>query len=103
MPKLIYCTTKDINEARLIAKTLLEEQLIACVNIVPAVESMYRWKGTIETEKETALFIKTVDEKVEQSIHRINQLHSYDVPEIIALPLVNGLTEYFDFLRKETL
>jgi periplasmic divalent cation tolerance protein len=103
MPKLIYCTSKDISEARMMAKTLLEEKLVACVNIMPSIESMYRWKGIIESEKETALFIKTVDELVEKTIKRINQIHSYDVPEIIALPLVDGLPEYFDFLRKETL
>jgi len=102
MPKLIYCSTANVNEARTIAQRLLEEKLVACVNIIPAVESMYRWNGLIEKEKETVLFIKTINEKVDATIKRIDQLHSYDVPEIIVLPLVDGLKEYFDFLRKET-
>lgn len=103
MPKLIYCSTSNIDEARMIAQRLLEEKLVACVNIIPTVESMYRWKGLIETEKETVLFIKTINEKVDATVNRITQLHSYDVPEIIVLSLVDGLKEYFDFLRKETI
>jgi periplasmic divalent cation tolerance protein len=100
MPKLIYCSTTDVNEARMIAQKLLEEKLVACVNIIPTVESMYRWDGLIE--KEMVLFFKTINEKVDATIKRTDQLHSYDVPEIIALALVDGLKEYFDFLRKET-
>lgn len=103
MPKLIYCTTSGITEARSIATQLLEEKLVACVNIIPSVESIYRWKGKIETDREASLFIKTVDEKVKDTIKRINELHSYDVPEIIAFDLIDGLPDYFDFLRKETL
>jgi periplasmic divalent cation tolerance protein len=103
MPKLIYCSTKDSKEARTIAQTILKEKLVACVNIIPSVESMYRWKGDIENQKEAVMIIKTVDEKVKSTITRIHELHSYDVPEIIVLHLVDGLPAYFDFLRKETL
>ncbi|MDG6218493.1 MAG: divalent-cation tolerance protein CutA [Candidatus Thermoplasmatota archaeon] len=103
MPKLVYCTTSDIAEAEKIAKTLLEEKLVACVNIIPSIRSMYRWKGAIEIGTESALFIKTVDGKVAETIDRVKELHSYDVAEIIALDLVDGSKEYFDFLRKETL
>lgn len=103
MPKLIYCSTKDNEEARTIAQTILKEKLVACVNIIPTVESLYRWKGDIENQKEAVMIIKTVDEKVKCTIKRIDELHSYDVPEIIVLPLVDGLPAYFDFLRKETL
>lgn len=103
MPKLIYCSTKDSKEARTIAQTILKEKLVACVNIIPTVESLYRWKGDIENQKEAVMIIKTVDEKVTDAIKRIHELHSYDVPEIIVLPLVDGLPAYFDFLRKETL
>ncbi len=103
MAKLIYCTTADVMEARKIANMILEEKLAACVNIFPEVESIYRWKNRIETDKETALFIKTIDEKVATTIKRIQELHSYDVPEIIVVPLVDGLKDYFDFLKQETL
>jgi periplasmic divalent cation tolerance protein len=103
MAKLIYCTTSDVMEARKIAHMILEEKLAACVNIFPEIESIYRWKNRIETDTETALFIKTVDEKVSNTIQRIKELHSYDVPEIIVVPLVDGLKDYFDFLKQETL
>lgn len=103
MAKLIYCTTSDVMEARKIAHMILEEKLAACVNIFPEIESIYRWKNRIETDAETALFIKTVDEKVSNTIQRIKELHSYDVPEIIVVPLVDGLKDYFDFLKQETL
>ncbi len=103
MPKLIYCTTSDITEAHEISHRLLDEKLVACVNIFPSIESIYRWNGEIETKKETALFVKTVDEKVTNTIQLIKDLHSYDVPEIIVLDLIDGLPEYFDYLRKETL
>jgi len=103
MPKLIYCTTSDITEAHQISHRLLEEKLVVCVNIFPSIESLYRWNGTIETKKETALFIKTVDENVTNTIQRIKDLHSYDVPEIIVLDLIDGLPEYFEYLRRETL
>lgn len=103
MPKLVYCTTSDIAEAEKIANTLLEEKLVACVNIIPSIRSMYRWKGSIEMGTESALFIKTVDGKVTETIDRVKELHSYDVAEIIVLDLVDGSKEYFDFLSKETL
>lgn len=102
MPKMIYCTTSDLIEAKKIAKILLEEKLVACVNIIPSVESMYTWNCSIENDTEAAMIIKTVDEKISVSINRIKELHSYDVPEILVLPIDHGLKEYLDFLRKET-
>lgn len=102
MAKLMYCTIENIIEARKLAKIILQEKLVACVNIIPAVESMYRWKGKIETENEVALFIKTVEEKIAPAIKRIQELHSYDVPEIIVLPIEDGLKEYLDYISKET-
>lgn len=103
MPKLIYCTTTDIAEAHQISHKLIEEKLVACVNIIPLIESIYRWEGEIESTKESVLFIKTVDENVTKTIQRIKELHSYDVPEILVLDLIDGLPEYFDYVRKETL
>jgi len=103
MPKLVYCTTSDIAEAKKIAKKLLEEKLVACVNIIPSIHSMYRWKGAIETGSESALLIKTVNEKISDTIDCVKELHSYDVAEIIVLDLVDGSNDYFEFLRKETI
>ena len=103
MPKLIFCTTSDIKESRKISKELLNKKLVACVNILPSIESMYRWKGKIESDEESVLFIKTVDHRVKDTIDHIKKIHSYDVPEIIVIDLVDGLPDYFDFLQKETL
>ena len=103
MPKLILCTTSDIKEAHDISNKLLDEKLVACVNIIPSVESIYRWKGKIVSDKESILFLKTVDEKVKDTMTFIKKIHSYDVPEIIVIDLIDGFSDYFDFLKKETL
>ena len=102
MVAVIYTTTNDILEARRLAKTLTEEQLVACVNIIPEAESYYRWKAKVENEKEILLICKTVDQNVKKTIQRIKKLHSYDVPDIIVLPIIGGLKEYLDYIVNET-
>jgi len=98
----IYTTIDDINTARRIAQTLTEEQLVACVNIIPNIESVYRWNGKIENSNEIILIAKTVDQNVKKTIQRIKQLHKYDVPDIIVLPIIGGLKDYLDYISKET-
>ncbi len=102
MVAVIYTTIDDINDARRIAHTLVEEQLVACVNIIPEAESYYKWKGKIENEKEIILICKTVDENVKKTIQRIKNLHKYDIPDIIVLPIIGGLKEYLDYIANET-
>jgi len=102
MVAVVYTTIDDINDARRIAHTLVEEQLVACVNIIPKCLSIYRWKGKIETENENILIAKTVDDNIKKTITRIKELHSYDVPDIIVLPIIGGLKEYLDYLTNET-
>jgi periplasmic divalent cation tolerance protein len=102
MISVIYTTIDDIQDARKIANYLIEEQLVACVNIIPNVESIYRWKGKIEEEKEFILIAKTVDENVIKTIKRIKELHNYELPDIIAIPVNNGFIDYLEYIRRET-
>ncbi len=102
MVAVVYTTIDNIEDARRISQTLVEEQLVACVNIIPKVESVYRWKGNIETDEELVLICKTVDANVKKTIQRIKQLHSYDLPDIIVLPIIGGLKEYLNYISNET-
>ena len=102
MVSVIYSTIDDIQDARKIATRLVEEQIVACVNIIPNVESIYRWKGEIENSEEFVIFAKTTDENVKKAIQRIKELHSYEVPDIIVLPVVGGLKDYLDYITNET-
>ncbi|MGI8783333.1 MAG: divalent-cation tolerance protein CutA [Acidobacteriota bacterium] len=92
-------TASSKEEARMIAETLVEEQLAACVSIVPNIESIYKWKGSVERAEESLLVIKTTQEQTAHIIERIGQLHSYKVPEVIFLPIVSGAENYLAWLK----
>ena len=102
MISVIFTTINNEQVARKIANFLLEEQIAACVNIIPNVISIYKWKGKIEEEKEFIIFIKTVEENVDKAIKRIKELHSYELPDIITFKINKGLDEYFDYVKRET-
>ena len=102
MVAAVYTTIDNIQDGRKIAKMLVEEQLVACVNILPDIESIYRWKGKIEEDNEFVLIAKTVDDNIEKTIQRIKDLHSYELPDIIVLPIIGGLKEYLDYIVNET-
>jgi len=102
MVVVIYTTIDNMQDARKIAHTLVEEQLVACVNIIPNVESVYRWKGNIEEDNEYILIARTIDDNVEKAIQRIEQIHTYELPDIIVLPVTGGLKEYLDYVANET-
>jgi len=99
---VIYVTTKNMQTARKISRTLVKEKLVACVNIIPKIESIYWWEGKIEKNREVAFIAKTVENNVKKTIHRIKELHTYDIPEIIVLPIVGGLKEYLNCIVDET-
>jgi len=102
MVAVVYTIIDDMPNARRIAKTLVEEEIVACVNIIPKIESFYRWKGKIENDEEIALLCKTTDANVKKTIQRIKQLHSYELPAIIVLPIVGGMKEYLEYLSNVT-
>jgi periplasmic divalent cation tolerance protein len=95
-------TAGSREEAERIATALVDERLAACVNLVAPLTSIYRWKGAVEHAEEVLLVIKTRRAVVSRLTARLAALHSYDVPELIVLPIVAGATPYLDWLRAET-
>ena len=95
---LIYCTCPDRVMAERIAEALVADRLAACVNIVPGITSVYRWQGEVQHDSELLLLIKTRDECYPALEARIRELHSYEVPEIIAVPLQRGSESYLAWL-----
>ena len=102
MVAVVYITIDNVQDARKIAHTLVEEQLVACVNIIPKIESIYRWKGKVETDNEVVLIAKTTDKNVKKTIQKIKELHTYELPDIIVLPIIGGLKEYLNYIQDET-
>lgn len=97
-----YSTCGSIEEAQRIAHHLVERRLAACVNILPGVHSVYRWKGTVEQAGEWMLIIKTRRGLVEALGAELRKVHSYEVPELVALTVVDGLEPYLAWIDEET-
>lgn len=100
---IVLITAPNEEEAARIGQTIVEERLAGCVNIMRSVRSIYRWQGRIEDEQEVLLIIKTKRVLFERLQERVKELHSYAVPEIIGLPLVEGSKQYLDWLGQETM
>ena len=96
---LIVSTTDTLESAQKISNALVEARIAGCVNIVPGIRSIYRWEGKICDDREFLLLIKSSTEKFEAVRDRIRQLHSYETPEIIALPITAGDHDYLTWLR----
>jgi len=99
---IVMVTVGNGEEALSIARTLVEEKLVACVNMVPRIRSIYRWKGEICDEEEQLLIMKTRSELYSALQNRIRQIHSYEVPEIIAFPVTDGLSDYLNWVVDST-
>jgi len=91
---LALSTFPDAETARRISNQLVTEKFAACANVLPAVESIYRWKEKIETASEIIVFFKTTPDRQTAFQEKLRSLHPYDVPEIIFMPLTNALPEY---------
>ena len=98
--KIVLTTTGSQEEARKIARTLVERRLAACVNIVPQIESIYRWQGNVDNAEEWLLVIKTTAEAFEGVRSAIRELHSYELPECICLGIEDGDSEYLDWIAR---
>ena len=98
----LYITVGNAEEAASIARELLDARLIACANIIDGAKSLYRWEGKIAEEKEVVMIAKTREDLVGKVIDRVRQLHSYDCPCIVALPIVAGNPAFLDWIDEET-
>ena len=96
---VVIITTPNKEEAVKIVRSLLEERLIACANIVGPVSSLFWWQGKIDEENEFLVFMKSHKSLFERVSERVMEIHSYDVPEIVALPIIEGSPPYLDWLR----
>jgi periplasmic divalent cation tolerance protein len=102
MNEIVVLTTVDSAElGRKIASALVDAGLAACVNIVPGVRSIYRWQGRVCDEEELLLVIKTTAERFEDVRRHIRSLHTYQVPEVISLPIAGGDDDYISWLRDQ--
>jgi periplasmic divalent cation tolerance protein len=97
-----FSTAGSPEEARRIATALIAEQLAACVNIVDNIHSVYQWQGEIHSSSESLLLIKTRANLIPAIDSRLRELHSYDIPELVAIPIVQGAQSYLDWLISST-
>ena len=97
--RIVLTTAASGDEARTLGRTLVEDRLAACVTVIPTVESIYRWEGKVETAPETLLLIKTAAGQVEALRSRLLELHSYETPEFLVLPVESGSKDYLAWVR----
>ena len=95
---IVFCTCAHQAEAAELARSLVSEGVAACINILPAIESVYRWEGKIETSQEVLLFIKTTRALFPALRDSIVRLHTYDTPEVMAVPVTDGCAKYLAWL-----
>ena len=99
---VVLITAPKEEDAAAMANALVEGRLAACVNIIRQVRSIYRWQGKIEDDQEVLMIAKTRKECFAELVNKVKELHTYSVPEIIALPIVDGFESYLGWLKEET-
>lgn len=100
--RLVFCTCPDEQTAQALAQTLVEQRLAACVNLLPAMRSVYRWQEQIEQAEEVQLIIKTCTDRLDALSAAIRRQHPYELPEIVAISPSAGLPAYLDWIRAQT-
>ena len=98
---VIFITTGTDEEARKVAEVLLKQRKAACVNIVPMISSLFWWQDRLDSAQENLLIVKTGASLLNEIVSLVKEVHSYDVPEIIALPIIGGNRDYLDWIGKE--
>lgn len=99
---LVFTTLPTPDKAADLARILVEEGLVACGNVLPAVRSIYKWEGKVEDENEVMLLLKTRAEHLDRLKLRILELHPYEVPEVLAIPVESGYRAYLEWIAAET-
>ena len=102
MSFLVYMTAANEEEAHALAKQLVERKLAACANIFPGVQSVYTWEGEVVSGQEVVLILKTSEEKVTLLTQTARELHSYDIPCILSLPIAGGNPEFLSWIENQT-
>ena len=97
-----FCTCPDVDSAARLAEALVEERLAACVNVMPGLRSVYRWQGAVERSDEVLLLIKTTRSRLPALSARVLELHSHELPEVVAVEVVGGLPAYLDWVTEQT-
>jgi periplasmic divalent cation tolerance protein len=100
--RLVFCTCPDTLTARALAHYLVEQRLAACVNLLPPMQSVYRWQGQIEQTEEVQMLIKTCADRLDAVSAAIVQKHPYELPEILVISPSAGLPAYLDWIRAQT-
>jgi len=100
---MIYITAKDKKEARKIGRSLVSQKLVACVNIIDGINSIYWWEEKIQEDNETILIAKTKKDLVNKVIDKVKKLHSYSCPCIVSIPIDEGNPDYLDWISKEVM
>ena len=101
-PCMIYMTAGSPEEARAIGKALVSERLAACVNIIEGMNSLYWWKGEVQEDSEVVLIAKTRESLVPKLSERVKEIHGYDCPCVVALPITDGFQPFLDWIGEET-
>ncbi len=99
---LVYVTVASEADAKSLATTVVSERLAACANVLPHMTSVYRWKGAVQHEQEVVVLFKTSSARVAQLTRRVSELHHYENPCILALPVVAGAAAFVDWIVEET-
>ena len=98
---VLFITTATAEEAQRISRALLEQKRVACVNIVPRVSSLFWWQDRLDSAEESLLIVKTKASLLNEIVTIVKEIHSYDIPELIALPIIGGNQDYLDWIDRE--